>query len=417
MNIRYMSPACRRCGLVLMLLSLWLPLAAFGQAQSLGEFLDEQGRLAIPEGFTGSLDPEGFKMQTGADGTPRFVAQSGGNSVFGEWPTFGGVNFGCNGQVNSMAVDANGLVYLGGGFTVCAEAATSFIAAYDPVANEFNALGSGGQNGVDNTVRALAVSGDDVYVGGDFTEAGGEPASRVARWDGSGWATLGSGVANGVNQGVSALAAAGPAIHMGGFFGLAGGEVSSGIATFEIAAPPQVEIAPLEIDFGEIEMGSTSTQRVVTIENVGEGDLIVDSTSPDGENDSDFSVVADSCSGETAAPQKRCNVEITFTPTDAGQRIAQLPIPSNAPSSPDSASLTGSGTATDPPLVSLSPVSVDFGEVAIGGSSNRTTTVENTGTAALNIGNLSLSGSASDDYTLNVDNCSSTTLEPGETCT
>lgn len=119
MNIRFLSLACRRCGLVLLLLSVWLPLAAFGQAQSLGEFLDEQGRLAIPEGFSGSLDPEGFEMQTGADGTPRFVAQGGGNAVFGEWQSFGGVNFGCNADIFAVAINASGQVYLGGNFRVC----------------------------------------------------------------------------------------------------------------------------------------------------------------------------------------------------------------------------------------------------------------------------------------------------------
>ncbi|HOF67527.1 MAG TPA: FlgD immunoglobulin-like domain containing protein [Candidatus Fermentibacter daniensis] len=32
------------------------------------------------------------------------------------------------------------------------------------------------------SVYALAVSGSDVYVGGQFTQAGGSPASRIARW-------------------------------------------------------------------------------------------------------------------------------------------------------------------------------------------------------------------------------------------
>jgi trimeric autotransporter adhesin len=43
-------------------------------------------------------------------------------------------------------------------------------------------------------VTALAVSGNTVYAGGVFTQAGGNLASHVAKWDGSAWSALGSGL-------------------------------------------------------------------------------------------------------------------------------------------------------------------------------------------------------------------------------
>ena len=43
------------------------------------------------------------------------------------------------------------------------------------------------------SVYALAVSGMDVYAGGDFTTAGGVSASRIAKWDGTSWSALGHG--------------------------------------------------------------------------------------------------------------------------------------------------------------------------------------------------------------------------------
>jgi hypothetical protein len=38
----------------------------------------------------------------------------------------------------------------------------------------------------------------DLVAGGDFTTAGGVPANRVARWNGSSWSAMGSGLNNAV---------------------------------------------------------------------------------------------------------------------------------------------------------------------------------------------------------------------------
>ena len=44
------------------------------------------------------------------------------------------------------------------------------------------------------TSPALAVSGTNLYAGGDFTTAGGVPANHIAKWNGSAWSALGSGI-------------------------------------------------------------------------------------------------------------------------------------------------------------------------------------------------------------------------------
>ena len=58
------------------------------------------------------------------------------------------------------------------------------------------ALGDGvtNDNSLAPVVQALAVSGTDVYVGGDFKNAGGQPVNAIARWDGAAWHSLGQGV-------------------------------------------------------------------------------------------------------------------------------------------------------------------------------------------------------------------------------
>src|SRR5438128_6703210 len=46
---------------------------------------------------------------------------------------------------------------------------------------------------MDFSVNRIAVSGTDVYVGGDFSMAGGMPANHIAKWNGSVWSNMGSG--------------------------------------------------------------------------------------------------------------------------------------------------------------------------------------------------------------------------------
>ncbi|MDW8186113.1 MAG: hypothetical protein RMM07_12760, partial [Anaerolineae bacterium] len=58
-------------------------------------------------------------------------------------------------------------------------------------------LGSSVYGALESSVYAIAVSGTDVYVGGSFTDAGGNPdADYIARWDANTntWHSLGTGV-------------------------------------------------------------------------------------------------------------------------------------------------------------------------------------------------------------------------------
>ncbi len=55
-------------------------------------------------------------------------------------------------------------------------------------------------NGTDDVSEGLVFSGIFVYVGGDFTGAGGMSANDIARWNGVTWESLGSGTANGTSN-------------------------------------------------------------------------------------------------------------------------------------------------------------------------------------------------------------------------
>jgi hypothetical protein len=60
-------------------------------------------------------------------------------------------------------------------------------------------------------VFALAVSGRELYAGGDFTTADGSLGSRIAKWNTSSWSALGSGM----NNDVYALAVSGSDLYAG----------------------------------------------------------------------------------------------------------------------------------------------------------------------------------------------------------
>jgi hypothetical protein len=81
--------------------------------------------------------------------------------------------------------------------------------------SEWSPLGGG----LNAEALALAVQGGDILVGGAFTEADGQAASRIARWDGQNWTRLGLGL----NSTVRALAVSDGSVYAGGDFVEAGG--------------------------------------------------------------------------------------------------------------------------------------------------------------------------------------------------
>ncbi|MBK8068475.1 MAG: hypothetical protein IPK27_12865 [Rhodanobacteraceae bacterium] len=184
-----------------------------GAPPALASYLDAQGRLQLPAGYSGTLDPGGLRMQTAADGTPMFVprdAPSATDKVFG-------LSRGCNADPDAIAVMPSGIVYLGGNFTQCDDVRSATMVAYDPRTRRFARMGDG--IGLSSSVgfnvsevKALAVAGTDLYVGGLFTYAGGVPVKNIARWDGSAWHALGAGV----DFRVRALAVSGNSLYVGG---------------------------------------------------------------------------------------------------------------------------------------------------------------------------------------------------------
>lgn len=182
-----------------------------------------------------------------------FFTQAGGVSVgfIAKWDgaAWSPVGIGLGSIVNALTVfdDGNGQsLYAGGAFTSAGGARANYIAKWD--GTSWSPLGIG----LDNWVYALTVfddgSGPALYAGGLFTNAGGLPAGHVAKWDGTSWSAVG---VNGVNSFVFALTSFddgnGLALYAGGDFTQADGIMANRIARWADASwsPP----VPLTDDF------------------------------------------------------------------------------------------------------------------------------------------------------------------------
>ena len=151
---------------------------------------------------------------------------------------------------------------------------------------------------------------------------------------------------------------------------------------------PGVSLTPSSLTFGGQVVGTTSAVQSVTLANTGTSALTISAISLSGEFALDSSTT---CSTSTpVAASASCTISVTFTPTITGTRTGLVTISDDAPSSPQVVALTGTGTA---PGVSLTPSSLTFGSQVVGTTSAvQSVTLENTGTSALTISSISLSG-------------------------
>jgi trimeric autotransporter adhesin len=144
------------------------------------------------------------------------------------WQEVGG---GVNGSVQAIKVVSGGM-YVGGLFDQVGTLSANNIAYRDFQTLSWSTLGSGVNNGVNSWVNTIEETTNSVFVGGDFSTAGGTSANRIARFNGASW----EAVKGGLTQGgyVNALLAVGSDLYVGGSFPQVG-EVGTPLDAHNIA--------------------------------------------------------------------------------------------------------------------------------------------------------------------------------------
>jgi hypothetical protein len=174
---------------------------------------------------------------------------------------------------------------------------------------------------------------------------------------------------------------------------------------------PVAVLSPSSITFAKQAVSTTSPASVVTLSNTGNATLNINSISISGTNRADFGQ-SNGC-GTSLAAGTSCAISVTFDPLAAGTRQASLSVVDNAAGSPQTAALTGVGTA---PSVSFSTSTITFPSTVVGTSSPEGgVTLFNTGNAALLISSITLTGANAGDFS-QTSNCG-LSVPAGSNCT
>jgi len=188
-------------------------------------------------------------------------------------------------------------------------------------------------------------------------------------------------------------------------------------------APAETPVAaatftPTTASFGSVPTG-TSSATSVTFTNGGGSSMTITNIYIAGLNPGDFTIANNSCPVATGllGPGNSCTVNVTFKPTATRLYQANLSFSDNAANTTDQTiPLTGTGSDSTLPAISLTPTSLSFGTVQGGQSPIQTITVNNSGAGTLAVGILSVTGAAAGDFTATANGCGSVTSANNGSC-
>jgi sugar lactone lactonase YvrE len=180
------------------------------------------------------------------------------------------------------------------------------------------------------------------------------------------------------------------------------------------AVAPTFSVTPAAVVFGNQAKGVSSAPLTVTITNTGGIVLPLTKINLGGANAGQFAITPSDQTGQvlcgtTLPAGAECNIDIVFTPTSTGAKIATLKVTAGGGGISQTINLSGTGII---PTYSLAPTTLNFGNQAHATRSAPLPIVlTNTGSLALPITEIAATGQFSQTNTCGA------SVSPGSACT
>jgi len=156
-----------------------------------------------------------------------------------------------------------------------------------------------------------------------------------------------------------------------------------------VVQQPRLSLSTNAVNFGNVSIGSTGSSSL-TISNAGTADLTISLLTFTGTGFGDSGMTPP----KTISAGQSAPLTLTFAPTSTGAASGSLTIASNDPTTPSAVvSLSGTGSSTALGQLSVNPASVSFGNVTVGTTNSQTIQLGNTGTTALTVSQVGVTGS------------------------
>jgi len=127
----------------------------------------------------------------------------------------------------------------------------------------------------------------------------------------------------------------------------------NGLYILKFTPSGQLTFSATQLNLGSVNVGSQQ-QQTISVTNSGASDVMVSSAYINGNDSAEFSLVSGVAPFSLAPSQSR-DMVIEFTPQSPGSKLAYLIIESNAPSSPDTVVLKGTGVERPALYAKLDP--------------------------------------------------------------
>ncbi len=211
---------------------------------------------------------------------------------------------------------------------------------------------------------SVAIDGDTIVAGAPYHEVEGRPNQGVAylykrplsgTWETATETQQLTG-AEGQSQEYfgNSVSIAGATVAVGAPYRKIGSNTEQGQADVFSGPAPRASITGSST-FAAEAVGARSAPSTITLTNPGSAPLHVESVDLAGADAGQYSLGHDLCTGQEVAVEASCTVQLTFAPTALGaHNSAAIEFNDDAPTSPQSQALSGTGVATQT-VVSTTP--------------------------------------------------------------